>query len=176
MGEAVLIIGPYGSGKSSVGAELADLVEGPNLPYALIDLDVLGWYGTETSDSHTDSTVFLRNLRAVVATYADVGVRYFILAGTVATAGELEDIRDALPVPMRTVRLTLSLDEITRRLSMVPTSGRRDDLEEASRQIAAGEGVGLEDLAVANDRPIRELAREIVGWLGWLPAEASAKD
>ena len=34
--------------------------------------------------------------------------------------------------------------------------------------VYAGEGVGLEDLAVSNaDRPIREVALEIIAWLGW---------
>ena len=28
-------------------------------------------------------------------------------------------------------------------------------------------GVGLEDIAVANDRPIGTVAAEIVAWLGW---------
>jgi hypothetical protein len=30
-----------------------------------------------------------------------------------------------------------------------------------------GLGEGIEDLAVANDRPIRDVATQIVGWLGW---------
>jgi hypothetical protein len=166
-GGAVLITGVYGSGKSSVAAEIADIIEGPRLPYALIDLDFLGWYGTETSDSHTDSTVWLKNLRAVVANYTDVGVRFFVLAGIVSSANDVEAMREILPKPMRIVRLTVSLAEITRRLASDPTSGRRDDLAEAGRQIASGEGVGLEDIAVANDRPIREVATEIVDWLGW---------
>jgi hypothetical protein len=33
--------------------------------------------------------------------------------------------------------------------------------------MAAGLGEGFEDLTVANDRPIREVASEVVGWLGW---------
>ena len=167
-GGAVLITGAYGTGKSSVGAEIADIIEEPALPYGFIDLDFLGWYGTPTNNSHIDSTVMLRNLRAVVTNYADVGVRYFILAGTVSSGSDLDAMREILPVPMRVVRLTLRLDEIMRRLSSDPTSGRKDDLAEAARQIANDEDAGLEDLTVANDRPIRAVAMEIVEWLGWI--------
>jgi chloramphenicol 3-O-phosphotransferase len=166
-GEAVLITGVYGSGKSSVAMEIADIIEGPGLPYGLIDLDFLGWYGTPTSNSHVDWTVKLRNVRAVVTNFADVGVSYFILAGLVSSQSDLKATREILPVPMRVVRLTLSLEEITRRLSSDPTSGRRNDLAEAARQLARDEGAGLEDLAVASDRPLREVAAEIVDWLGW---------
>ena len=48
------------------------------------------------------------------------------------------------------------------------TSGRRDDLREAALSIAAGEGVGVEDVTVANDQAIPVIAEQIVTWLGWL--------
>jgi hypothetical protein len=65
------------------------------------------------------------------------------------------------------VRLTVPLPEIRQRLAADVTSGRQDDLRNAAAQIAASEGVGLEDLVVANDRPIGVVAGEIMGWLGW---------
>ena len=34
-------------------------------------------------------------------------------------------------------------------------------------QIAASEGVGVEDLVVANDRPLAVVTGEIMSWLGW---------
>ena len=71
-------------------------------------------------------------------------------------------------MPLRVVRLTLPIEEIERRLAPDPTSGRRDDLEHAREQVADEVGAGLEDVAVANDRPIGEVAAEIVRWLGWI--------
>ena len=61
----------------------------------------------------------------------------------------------------------MPLPEIRRRLASDVTSGRQDDLREAEAQLAASEGVGLEDVAVANDRPVGVVAREIISWLGW---------
>ena len=53
-----------------------------------------------------------------------------------------------------------------KRLAADMTSGRRDDLREAASS-AAGEGVGVEDVTVVNDRPIGIVAREAMTWLGW---------
>lgn len=41
---AVLVTGVFGSGKSSIAEEIADLLEGAGLPYALLDLDFLMWF------------------------------------------------------------------------------------------------------------------------------------
>lgn len=70
-------------------------------------------------------------------------------------------------MPMRIVRLTVPLEEIERRLRSDVTTGRQDDLRHAAEQIDAAEGVGLEDLTVPNDRPIRSIASEVLDWLGW---------
>ena len=43
--EGVLLTGVYGSGKSSVAEEIAYLLEQQGKPYALLDLDYLGWAG-----------------------------------------------------------------------------------------------------------------------------------
>jgi hypothetical protein len=59
------------------------------------------------------------------------------------------------------------LPDIRQRLAADVISGRQDDLREAAAQIAASRGVGLEDLAVANDRPVGVVAGEIMSWLGW---------
>ncbi len=48
------------------------------------------------------------------------------------------------------------------------TSGRRDDLAEAAASIAAGEGTGVEDVVISNDRPIQGVARDVMTFLGWL--------
>ena len=34
--------------------------------------------------------------------------------------------------------------------------------------LASGRGVGLEDLTLPGDRPVRETSRAVCAWLGWL--------
>jgi len=71
-------------------------------------------------------------------------------------------------VPLRVVRLSVPLHDIERRLAGDVTSGRRDDLRDAASSIAAGEGAGVEDVVVGNDRPVGTVAREVMSWLGWM--------
>ena len=54
------------------------------------------------------------------------------------------------------------------RLAADPTTERREELGEAAASIAAGEGVGVEDVVVANDRPVGAVAHQVMAWLGWL--------
>jgi hypothetical protein len=63
------------------------------------------------------------------------------------------------------VRLTVPLDLIEQRLAGDVTSGRRDDLREAAKQVT--QKTSFEDLAVANDRPVNVVAQEIMTYLAW---------
>jgi hypothetical protein len=162
--EGVLITGVYGSGKSSVAAEIAHLLEQRRRPYALLDLDYLGWGGTDDVAAYF---LMLRNLAAVAGNYREAGAGTFVVAWFVRDHGALRAVREAVGAPLRVVRLTVPLDGIRQRLAADPTSGRADDLRAAAAQIAASVGVGVEDLVVANDRPIGTVAAEIMDWLGW---------
>ena len=44
---------------------------------------------------------------------------------------------------------------------------QRVDMREAGAWLASSVGVGIEEAAVSNERPIREVAAEILGWLRW---------
>jgi cellulose biosynthesis protein BcsQ len=61
----VLITGVYGSGKSSVAAEIAYILEQRHQPYALLDLDYLSWAGTGGSDRGEEFGLLLQNLADV---------------------------------------------------------------------------------------------------------------
>ena len=53
---------------------------------------------------------------------------------------------------------------IGRILLAVVTAGRADDLEAARVQLADGLGEDVGDLVLASDRPVRELATEVLAW------------
>ncbi len=168
-GEALLITGVYGTGKSSMIEEIADLLEERGLPYAALDLDWLGWFSTGRMAPDEEHRVMLSNLRTVVQNYLAAGVRYLLLAYTVRTESELNDLKSAVTLPLKVVRLTLPFEEIRRRLQgHVTTARHRDDLPEAAAGLEASEGVGIEDMTVASDGPIRQVAGDILGWLGWV--------
>lgn len=163
----VLITGVYGSGKSSVAAEISYLLEQRRQPHALLDLDYLGWGGDNFDDHAAGFGLMLRNLAAVASNYREAGISVFIVAYFIRDREALHAVREATGLPLRVVRLSLPLPEIEQRLASDLTSGRREDLREAASSIASGEGVGVEDATVANDRPVSLVAREIMTWLDW---------
>jgi hypothetical protein len=165
--EGVLITGVYGSGKSSVAAEIAYLLEQRRRPYAYLDVDYLAWGGADFEDATDWYRLMLRNLASVSANYREAGIGRFVVAWFVRDRGALQSVRQAVGVPLPVVRLTVPWGDIQQRLAADVTSGRQEDLREAAAQLAASEGVGVEDLVVANDRPIGTVAGEIMSWLGW---------
>jgi hypothetical protein len=165
--EAVLIIGPYGSGKSTLAAEVSYLLGLRRAPHALLDLDYLGWAGSGDDGRDADLAMTLPNLTAVTANYLDAGIRWYILAWYIQDSSEVEAVQRALGFPMRVARLDVPLDIIGQRLGPDPTAERQDNLREAARQIESGGGVGTEDILLPGDRPVRELAEELLNHLGW---------
>ncbi|HEY6635740.1 MAG TPA: hypothetical protein VI141_09030 [Acidimicrobiia bacterium] len=164
--QTVLITGPYGSGKSTLAAQIGDIIEERGLRYAAIDLDWLTWYHDQGEDDD-DWSLLLRNLSSVVTNYRSVGVDHYVLALSVETAEHVARIEATMEGRVHTVELTVPLGVIERRLSNDPTTGRREDLENAREWINGGVGSGFADLLVDNDRPVLDVAHEIIAWLGW---------
>ena len=165
--EAVLIIGPYGAGKSTLAAEMSYLLEKRRAPHAMLDLDYLGWAGTGEGGRDADLAMTLPNLTAVTANYLAAGIRWYILAWYIQDSSEVQAVQRALGFPMRVARLDVPLDVIGQRLGPDPTAERQDNLREAARQIESGGGVGTEDILLPGDRPVRELAEDLLARLGW---------
>lgn len=165
--EGVLITGVYGSGKSSVAAEIAYLLEQQERPFALLDLDYLSWAGPDTGDRAAEIELLTQNLAAIVPNYRRLSVTLFVLAYFIRNTAEVQAIQAALDLPLKVVRLAIPLAVIEHRLASDVTSGRRDDLREAAEQIEIAEGVGLEHVTIVNDRPVDIVAQEIMTFLSW---------
>jgi energy-coupling factor transporter ATP-binding protein EcfA2 len=168
--EGVLIIGPYGSGKSTLAAEMSYLLGLRRQPHALLDLDYLGWAWTGAGGDggrDADLAMTLPNLSAVTANYLAAGIRWYILAWYIEDSSEVQAVREALGFPMRVARLEVPLDVIGQRLGPDPTAERQENLREAARQIESGCGAGAEDFLLQGDRPVRELATDLLTSLGW---------
>ena len=166
--EGVLLTGVYGAGKSSVAVEIGYLLEQRGEPYALLDLDYLSWAGTGDDDRAAEFGLLRQNLAAVAANYRRAGIRRFVLAYFARDPSEVQGVQEALGLPLRVVRLTVPLPVIEQRLASDVTSGRRDDLREAASALEAGEGAGIEDVVIGNDRPIGTVAHDVLSFLGWV--------
>jgi hypothetical protein len=165
---ALLLIGAYGVGKTTVAAEVASLLEAAGEPYAAIDLDWLAWANVPAA-AHDDPRLLARNLAQVVANDRAAGVRRFVLAGAVADHAALDAIRTAAGVPVTVVRITAPMALVEQRLEGDPTTGRADDLAAARAWLDAGVGEGLEDAVVENTGPLRAAAERVLAVAGWEP-------
>jgi len=162
--EAVLITGVYGTGKTSVTEELAATLDTVDAPYAAIDIDWLIWANVEGGHGPAARALLERNLAAVIGNDRDAGVNRFLLAGYLEDADAVAGIARAVAVPMKVVRLVAPIEVIEQRIG----NGRSEELEVARAAIAGSSQDGIGDVVITSDRPVSELAREILEWLGWL--------
>jgi hypothetical protein len=164
---AVLLTGVYGAGKTTLAIELVDRLGEADVPAAAIDLDWLGWYGAPTGwDEHDDPRLTLEHLALMTSSYAGVGVRRLVLAGTIPP-GTRDRYAAAIGVPLVVVRLEVGADALRRRLASDPNESRREDLAAALAALDAEPRDDGADWTVEADRPPADLATEVLERLGW---------
>jgi len=167
--QAILITGVYGVGKSTMAAQVADLLEAQGAQFAALDLDWLSW-AWSADDDHGEA-LMLEHLALVVGNLRRRGNDRFVLAGAVMRDIEWQAIRDTMAMPTRLVRLTASPEAIRGRLAAEPTTGRVDDAQQTEAWLAAPDpDEPAPDLVIANDGPIVDTATAILDWTGWFEA------
>lgn len=167
--EAVLVTGVYGTGKTTAVEEMADMLDEAGVPFAAFDLDWLAWANV---DDHGPAShrLMMANVRDVVANARAAGMTRFLFAGSLDDPVHAADLGVAAAMPIRVVRLTAPIDVIARRLAPSPTTGRQGNIATARAAVAAANAGVPGDLTVDSNRPVRDVARDILSWLGWLPA------
>ena len=122
----LVLTGPVGVGKTSVGAAVGARLAAADTPYAFVDADALRRYGPTPPDDPFGERVGLRNLAAVWATFGEAGTERLVLADVVESGEKVDGYREAVPgAEIVVVRLRANTATLERRLR-----GResRDDL------------------------------------------------
>ena len=161
----VLLVGPYGSGKSSVAIEICNIVEARNWAYALLDLDYLAWANPPTHDEHKEPRLLLANLEAVVRNYRSAGIDHFVVAGYVPDGATLDAVRAVLDARLVVVRLEVASEEIERRLRSRVDSGHLEESHGTSGEGAAYEPD--ESIAIHNDVAPQVTAGKVLRAIEW---------
>jgi adenylylsulfate kinase-like enzyme len=102
--DAVLVTGVYGAGKSTVVADIGALLGERGQQYGLLDVDWLGWFDSGISHREHRRAV-LGNLATISSGFVIAGVRRLALAWSVRDRAQLDEVCQAVPVPLRVVRL-----------------------------------------------------------------------
>jgi hypothetical protein len=167
---AILLTGTMGTGKTAVTVAIGEILELQRQPYALIDLDWLGWVEPAPASLLTQRSVLAENLCLVWPTFREAGVVRLVLARYAEDRAQLEQFRAALPgVELFVVRLVAPPVLIERRLRARDSGAQlAEHLAEAAGFAARGEANALEDAVVENgDRPLAEVAAAVLAAAGW---------
>jgi hypothetical protein len=175
-GNIMLMCGPTGVGKSTIGFELYLGTLRAGLMAGYVDLGQLAFIHPGASDDPGHHRLTARNLAAIWQTYHAAGARHLVATGPVHDEAAFRCYADALPGATITLcRLYVGRDELTRRILSRGAGGSwpqpgdplRGQPEAYLRQVAdqaAADGEGLER---ARFGPVR------IDTDGHTPAEAS---
>ena len=166
----LLVTGTCGVGKSTIAAEINDVLAEAEIANAAIDLDALTWQWP--SNSAFNSDLMFENLAALWPNYRAHGAQRLILARVLEDRAELARYRAAVPgaeivVCHLVAPQSLRLDRLRAR---TPAGASRDWHERRTVEL---EGIllrsGVADFVVANDdREPREVALDVLGHVAWV--------
>jgi hypothetical protein len=169
----LLITGTVGVGKSTMAAEINDLLAASGIPNAAIDLDALVWQWPSTSAWNSD--LMFENLTSLWPNYRAHGATHLILARVLEDRADLDRFRAAVPGANITVcRLiapeAVRMERLVRR--MPPGPSRDWHLSRTVELDRVLERLAFEDFTAENGgRPLREVAVEVLAGLGWMTTE-----
>lgn len=167
----LLITGTTGVGKSTVAAEINDVLAALKVPNAAVDLDALVWQWPSTSAWNND--LMFENLASLWPNYRAHGATHLILARVLEDGGELARYRAAVPGAQITVCRLVAPEaaRMERLLERMPPGPSRDWHLHRTVELEAILGrLAHEDFTVENgNRSVREVALDVLVRAGWVP-------
>ena len=197
MYRGLLLSGVSGVGKSTVGDAVGRVLSSAGLVTAVVDTDTLAQFGPVPAGGERGGRIGLHdslkcaNLAALWMNFQAAGANFIVVSAGIETV----QLREAytgclvgcdvqlvrLVAPPETIRTRLrgrdtgeTLERHLRELER-ELSDRDGDMSERDGELGEPDSAGIEDFTVVNDdRPIAEIAGEIVSRAGWLcPASRS---
>ena len=168
MVHVIVISGSMGSGKTTVLAEISDVLAARGVVHAAIDTDFLGM-GYLPAEASRD--LAFRNLSAVWNNYAAAGVTRLLLCEALETPAERERLREAVPGAQIVVcRLRARLETMQQRIRLREPGMLQEQFVSRVAELEASLDAGcVEDFSVENDgRSVTAVAREVLVRAGWM--------
>jgi adenylylsulfate kinase len=169
------ISGAVGVGKTSVLVELHDILVSERISHGCVERDALSY--SWPPQGRFNEAIVERNLSCVVANFLEAGATRLLIAGVIEGAADLAVYRRCVPnAEIQVCRLTADLDLRRQRLRMRERGAGLDwHLDRTAELDTILDRVGIEDFSVDNgDRPLREVALEVLARAGWPPYTTGA--
>jgi hypothetical protein len=165
----LFVTGPIGVGKTAVLHEADSLLIDAGGCHATVELEEIARCWPEAIESSRASFVY-QNLAALWSIFTAVGASRLLLSGLVEQRSEVERVLSAVPGAVVTVvRLHAPLAPLEQRIRLREPASPEGELDGARWWTRHYEGEQPEDYLVENDqRPIREIARDVLRFAGWL--------
>lgn len=165
----LLLSGTVGAGKTTVAWEITDALAERGVGSAAVDLDALIAQWPPSSTWNND--LMFECLTALWPIYAAHDSTHLVLARVLEDPTDLDRYRDAVPGADITV-CRLVADErarIERLVGRMPPGPSRDwHLDRTVELHDILERAAFEDFVVVNDRPVRDVALEVLTRAGWI--------
>jgi hypothetical protein len=169
----IVISGSMGSGKTTLMGEASDLLSSRGIGHGVIDLDAIG---TASLPDGVSRELMYRNLESIYTNFSRAGITRILLAEAVENRDALDRLRRAMPeADLVVCRLTCGIDTMQSRLrTREPGMLQEQFIERARALDETLESARLEAFTIVNDqRPITDVARELLRRAGWIPAADS---
>lgn len=169
------ISGAVGVGKTSVLIELHDILAGERVPHGCVERDALSF--SWPPQGRFNEVIIERNLSCVLPTFLEAGATRLVIAGVIESPADLAVYRRCVPgAEIQVCRLTADLDLRRQRLRGREKGAGLDwHLERTAELDSILDEAKIEDFSVDNgDRPLREVALEVLARARWPPYTAGA--
>ena len=165
----LFLTGTVGSGKTTIAIEIGEILEENSQPVAIVDLDWLAWDHPTPPPGRLDALI-ARNLLSIWPHLLAAGATSLVLVRATPDRTMPDAVRAALPdADVTVVRLTAPAALIEERLRTRDSDSELDrHLAEHSAMTAAMDRSGVGDFLVVNDRPVRQIALDVLRCCGWL--------
>jgi hypothetical protein len=150
--------------------EIREILRNKDLPHALVDLDNIRWCHVPGSRDRYNRELVLKNLAALWHNFREAGATHLLLSGVVETPEEVRALERAVGgAHAQVFRLRLGDAELERRIRQREQGlGLERALARARELAHAMAHSGLGDHVVDAERPLCEIAQEIVDLSGWM--------
>jgi chloramphenicol 3-O-phosphotransferase len=165
----LLVTGPIGVGKTAVLHEADSLLIEADARHATVELEEIARCWTDAVETSRVSFVH-RNLTALWSSFAAAGATRLLLSGLVERRSEVQRVSDAVPgAAVTVVRLHAPLAVLEERIRLREPASPDGELDGARWWTRHFEREQPEDYLVESDqRPVREIAGEVLRLAGWL--------